>query len=78
MKRFFFFFFFFKKRVLFHVGFFWKQSERSGRSTCCVASEGAAKGPKQLSLVLRRSQWNAVNFSAMGHLFGLLDLDDGT
>jgi hypothetical protein len=28
--------------------------------------------------VLRKAQWQSIKFSAMGHLFGLLDLDDGT
>jgi hypothetical protein len=43
-----------------------------------AAVSAKSSGPSELSAVLRRSQWNAIKFSAMGHLFGLLDLDDGT
>ena len=35
-------------------------------------------GPARVTRIVEEHQFNAINFSVLGHLCGLVDLDDGT
>ena len=50
---------------------------RSGTRAAGVARLGAG-GPGRMERIVHRHQFNAAHFSVLGHLFGLLDLEDGT